>query len=62
MFTLMHAYYTGALVMYFASDPPEPFGTLDDGLRNDWNFVYQGFMELSIATLELVSYHINVLV
>ena len=50
MFTLTHAYYTGALVMYLASDPPEPFGTLEDGLRKDWNLVYQGILD-SVMTI-----------
>ena len=49
MFTLTHAYYTGALVMYLASDPPEPFGTLEDGLRNDWNLVYQGILDSAMT-------------
>lgn len=47
-FVLIHAYYGGALVMFFATEPEIPFNSLEDVLQNvpPWRLQYPRFEEI----------------
>lgn len=47
-FVLVHAYYGGALVMFFTTEPEVPFNSLEDVLQNvpSWQLKYPRFEEI----------------